>query len=171
MGSEGAIIDWSGLYLKEVTLAKETLIGAGFLAFSVAMTIGRFLGDGISQRIGALQVMSLGAVIAILGYTLVLTGNTYLAIIGFLLNGLGFSVMVPELFRVGGKVKGISAAQGVAFIAGCGYAGFLTGPVILGYLAEHFSLTTSFWTLLGSALAIFLLTIVLKQRKRLLNDA
>ena len=44
MGSEGAIIDWSGLYLKEITLAPELLIGAGFLAFSITMTIGRFYG-------------------------------------------------------------------------------------------------------------------------------
>ena len=164
MGSEGAIVDWSGLYLKEVTLAPEVFIGAGFLAFSIAMTLGRFLGDSISQRIGSVNVIALGSLVAILGYFSVLSGNTYLAIIGFLLNGLGFSVMVPELFRIGGKVKGVDSAQGVAFIAGTGYLGFLVGPVILGFMAEQFSLRMSFWVLWGCCLLVLLLTFVLRRK-------
>lgn len=165
MGSEGGIIDWSALYLKEITLAPENLIGSGFLAFSAMMTFGRFLGDGISQRIGSVKLVALGAFIAIIGYFLVLSGNTILAIIGFALNGLGFSVMVPELFRIGGNVKGVESSQGVAFIAGTGYSGFLLGPVILGFLAEGFTLKTSFWTLLGCAALVLLLTMLLNKKK------
>lgn len=164
MGSEGAIIDWSGLYLKEVALAPEFLIGAGFLAFSTTMTLGRFLGDGISARIGSVKIVALGAGIAILGYALVLTQLTLLAIVGFALCGLGFSVMVPELFRIGGNVKGVDSSQGVAFIAGTGYSGFLLGPVILGFLAESFSLIYSFVLLLGSALLVFGITFFIKGR-------
>jgi fucose permease len=148
-----------------VTLAPEALIGAGFLAFSAAMTLGRFLGDGISQRIGSIKIVALGALIAIMGYVLVLSGNTILAITGFALNGLGFSVMVPELFRIGGNVKGVESSQGVAFIAGSGYSGFLIGPVILGFLAEEFTLKTSFWALLGCAAMIFV-AIFAMSRKR-----
>ncbi len=163
MGSEGAIVDWSGLYLKEVTLAPEVLIGSGFLAFSTAMTLGRFLGDGISARIGSIKIVALGSLIAILGYLLVLSEETILAIIGFALNGLGFSVIVPELFRIGGNVKGVDSAQGVSFIAGTGYTGFLLGPVILGFLAETASLKLSFILLLGCTILVLLTTFVLKR--------
>ena len=165
MGSEGAIVDWSGLYLKEITLAPEFLIGAGFLAFSAMMTFGRFLGDGISKRIGSVKLVGLGALIAVVGFAMVLSKITILAIIGFALNGLGFSVMVPELFRIGGNVKGVESSQGVAFIAGTGYFGFLLGPVILGLLAEKYQLTTSFWTLLTCTFAILLLTTVIKGKR------
>lgn len=165
MGSEGGIIDWSALYLKEVVLAPEALIGSGFLAFSAMMTFGRFLGDGISQRIGSIKLVALGAFIAIIGYVFVLSENSILAIVGFALNGLGFSVMVPELFRIGGNVKGVESSQGVAFIAGTGYSGFLLGPVILGFLAEGFTLKTSFWALLGCAALVLFLTIVLNTKK------
>ena len=165
MGSEGAIVDWSGLYLKEITLAPEVLIGAGFLAFSTAMTLGRFLGDGISAKIGSIKIVALGAVVAVLGYVCVLSGNTLLAIIGFALNGLGFSVMVPELFRIGGNVKGVESSQGVAFIAGSGYSGFLLGPVILGFLAESSSLRVTFFTLLGCAVLILAAVLLLNRRK------
>ncbi len=148
MGSEGAIVDWSGLFLKEVALAPETLIGSGFLAFSIWMTLGRFFGDSISAKIGSIKIVAGGSLIAILGFLLVLTGQTYLAIVGFAFTGLGFSVIIPELFRIGGAVKGVASSQGVSFIAGTGYAGFLTGPVILGFLAEEYSLNLSFIILL-----------------------
>ncbi|WP_190811619.1 MFS transporter [Flagellimonas sp. S3867] len=165
MGSEGAIIDWSGLYLKEITLAPETMIGSGFLAFSITMTLGRFLGDGISEKIGSVKIVVLGTVVAALGYGLVLSGNTLLAVAGFALNGLGFSVIIPELFRIGGNVKGVESAKGVSFIAGTGYLGFLMGPVILGFVAEEASLKHSFYVLLGCVLLVLLVTVSLKRRK------
>lgn len=165
MGSEGAIIDWSGLYLKEITMAPEVLIGSGFLAFSTTMTLGRFLGDGISAKIGSVKIVALGSLIAILGYVLVLSGNTILAIAGFALNGLGFSVMVPELFRIGGNVKGVDSSQGVAFIAGSGYTGFLLGPVILGFLAESATLKHSFYALFGCVLLILGITFLLRKNR------
>lgn len=166
MGSEGAIIDWSGLYLKEIALAPEFLLGAGFLAFSTTMTLGRFLGDGISARIGSIRLVGLGALIAFLGYGLVLTGHTYAAILGFALNGLGFSVMIPEMFRIGGNLKGVDSSQGVAFIAGTGYIGFMLGPVMMGFLAEQVSLFLSFSALMAGALLVLGLSLFLHRKGR-----
>lgn len=163
--SEGAVVDWSALYLKEVTVAPEILYGAGFLAFSITMTLGRFLGDGISERIGSLKIIALGSLIAILGYLGVLTEASNFSIAGFALVGLGLSVIVPELFRIGGKVKGVESAQGIAFIAGIGYLGFLSGPVILGFLAEEFTLKTSFWTLLACAFLVLILTLTINGKR------
>ena len=126
---------------------------------------GRFLGDGISKRIGSIKLVTLGALIAIIGFVLVLSEITVLAITGFALNGLGFSVMVPELFRIGGTIKGVESSKGVAFIAGTGYFGFLLGPVILGLLAEKYRLTTSFWTLLICAIIVLVLTTIIKSKR------
>ncbi|WP_339653304.1 MFS transporter [uncultured Maribacter sp.] len=165
MGSEGAIVDWSGLYLKEIALAPEALWGLGFLGFQITMTLGRFLGDGISEKIGSIKIVALGAILAIIGYALVLTTDIYLSIIGFALNGLGFSVMVPEVFRIGGNVKGVESSKGIAFIAGSGYAGFLCAPPILGFLAENYSLTRSFVVLLACGFLILLFTLLLKRKK------
>lgn len=165
MGGEGAIVDWSGLYLKEISLAPEALWGTGFLAFSTTMTLGRFLGDGISQHIGSVKMVALGISIAILGYFSVLSTNTFMAILGFGLIGLGFSVIIPELFRIGGNVKGIESSQGIAFIAGTGYAGFLSAPPILGFLAESSSLVLSFIVLLGCAFVVLVATFFLSRKK------
>jgi len=164
MGGEGAIVDWSGLYLKEVSIAPEAFWGAGFLAFSITMTLGRFLGDSISQKIGSVKIVALGSSIAIVGYLAVLSSQTYLAIFGFALIGLGFSVIIPELFRIGGNVKGVESSQGVAFIAGTGYLGFLTAPPFLGFLADNSSLSLSFIVLLGCSVLVLLSTVILGQK-------
>lgn len=165
MGSEGAIVDWSGIFLQEISNAPVSLIGTGFLAFSITMTVGRFLGDGISAKIGSVKIVALGAVVAIMGYFLVLTTYTFFAILGFAFIGLGFSAIVPELFRIGGNIKGVKTSQGVAFIAGTGVSGFLLGPVILGYLAEYSSLKLSFMTLLGCCVVVLLSTFALNKKK------
>lgn len=164
MGGEGAIVDWSGLYLREISQAPEYLIGSGFLAFSATMTLGRFLGDGISTRIGSVRIVGLGSLIAISGYLAVLSTFTYMALLGFALIGLGFSVIIPELFRIGGNIRGVESAQGVAFIAGTGYSGFLLAPPVLGYLGEHFRLTTTFSVLLMGAVFVFLATFLIRGR-------
>jgi len=165
MGSEGAIVDWSGLYLKEISMAPEALWGAGFLGFQVTMTLGRFLGDGISAKIGSIKMVGIGVLVVMTGYGLVLCTTTYLVILGFALSGLGFSVMVPEVFRIGGNVKGVDSSQGVSFIAGTGYAGFLSAPPILGFIADSYSLVNCFVVLLCCALLILGASFMLHRRK------
>jgi len=166
MGGEGAVVDWSGLFLQEISMAPETLIGTGFLAFSAMMTLGRFLGDSISASIGSVKVVALGAFIAVIGFLFVLATYTYVAIAGFALIGLGYSVIIPELFRIGGTVKGVDSSQGVSFIAGTGYAGFLLGPVVLGFVAESYSLKYTFVILMVSAILVLGATYGLYRRRR-----
>lgn len=148
MASEGAIVDWSALYLEKVSQAPELYIGLGYTAFSLTMALGRFTGDGISMRFGPKSIMIVGSALGVLGFACVLMETTFSAILGFGLVGLGLSAIVPELFRLGGKTKGVESAQGVSFIAGSGFIGFLLGPVFLGFLARLSSLKLSFIALL-----------------------
>ena len=167
MGSEGAIVDWSGLYLQEIVQLEDQWIGAGFLGFSIAMTTGRFFGDGISQRIGSEKILALGSAVAILGYTGVLQDQMIWSISGFTAVGLGLSVVIPELFRMAGRQKTISPSKAMAIVAGFGYSGFLTGPVILGFIAEGYGLHTSYYSLLGAIIAVLItaLFLILNPKK------
>ena len=169
MGSEGAIIDWSGLYLEEIVKVNTAWIGAGFLVFSITMTLGRFLGDGLSTRLGSEKVLILGILTSVIGYLGVLTADSTFSIIGFAIIGAGFSVLVPELFRMAGKQDQIPSSKAIAIVAGFGYSGFLTGPVILGITAETYGLTTSYYGLTLAALIIGLLAISLSIKKRRSN--
>lgn len=166
MGSEGAIVDWSGLFLQELVLAPEYLVGAGFLLFSSCMTLARFLGDQLSDKIGGHNLILLGSIVAIVGFVLVLQQQLYLALVGFALNGLGFSVIIPEVFRIAGRHKEIETAKAISITAGFGYSGFLITPVILGFVAKTYGLDISFQGLLIAVVVVFLVVIFSLKRNK-----
>jgi fucose permease len=144
MVSEGAIADWSALYLKKIILLDLKYIGFGYSAFSLAMMIGRFTGDSLSKKLGSWRLITYSSLIGIMGFLLVLILNPFISILGFFVVGLGFSVVVPEIYRLAANVDGVKTADGVSFIAATTNIGFLVGPVMLGFIAELKSLHLSF---------------------------
>ncbi|MEO0734078.1 MAG: MFS transporter [Bacteroidota bacterium] len=164
MGSEGAVEHWSKLYLLDVVgLTSDKVAGFGFVAFSVTMTLGRFLGDGVSSRFGALTIIISGTLIAATGFALTLVATFWPAMVGFGLVGLGFSVIIPELFRLAGRAEGVSSAEGISVVAGLGYAGFLASPALLGFLSDLSSLKLSFTALLVACLVSGAIALYLKN--------
>jgi fucose permease len=144
MVSEGAIADWSALYLKKIILLDIKYIGFGYSAFSFAMMFGRFTGDSLSKKLGSWLLITYSSLIGIIGFLLVLILNPIFTIPGFFIIGLGFSVIVPEVYRLASNVGGVKTADGVSFIAATTNIGFLIGPVMLGFIAEFRSLHLSF---------------------------
>jgi MFS family permease len=153
MASEGAIADWSGLYLRNVVKVKAQFLGLGYAFFSAGMTLGRFLGDALSARFGSWKLLSMSIGTSLFGFALVLTSNAIASFGGFFVIGLGFSVIVPEVYRLASNVKGVRAADGISLIAATSNVGFLVGPVMLGFVAELYSLFFSF-----ALLSVFILT-------------
>jgi predicted MFS family arabinose efflux permease len=147
MVAEGAIADWSALYLKHVVHVDVAMYGFGFAAFSFAMTVGRFLGDWISHRYGSWQIIAGGSFLSLLGFIMVLTVQPFITIGGFAIIGFGFSTIVPEIYRIAARTKNIETSTGVSFIAGVANIGFLIGPVLIGLLAELQSLRFSYFFL------------------------
>jgi MFS family permease len=166
MGSEGAIEHWSKLYMLDVVrISSDELAGFGFVAFSATMMLGRFWGDGVSSRFGPLKIIMGGTLLASIGFVAVLSALYGVALIGFALVGLGFSVIIPELFRLAGKTKGVSSSEGIAVVAGLGYVGFLASPALLGFLSSVGGLGWSFTALLVVAVVAFLIAFGLKRRR------
>lgn len=166
MGNEGAIEHWSSIYLDEVVkVSTNNLAGLGFMVFSIMMTIGRFFGDGISAKIGSGKIIILGCTLATIGYLFVILNELLWAVLGFGIIGLGLSVIIPELIRVAGSVKGISATKSISFVTGVGFLGFLVGPIILGYISNGFGLKMSFVFLLClTSLSVLIAWLKLKNR-------
>jgi MFS family permease len=162
MVSEGAIADWSALYLKKVVVMKGPFIGLGYALFSLGMTIGRFTGDALSHRFGSWKLLRMAIGTSLIGFMLVLLTLPFSTLPGFFVIGLGFSIIVPEIYRLASTIKGIKTADGVSFIAATVNVGFLTGPVALGYIAELHTLHMSFIVLSGFVTLAFIMSFLRK---------
>ncbi|ALL07560.1 MFS transporter [Pedobacter sp. PACM 27299] len=140
--SEGAMLDWSALFLKENRGIAAELAGVGYATFSIAMAAMRLLGDRIVERFSGKTVVVAGGLIAALGiFIAVSTPWIPTTLLGFVLLGIGAANIVPVFFSEGGKLKGIPASVAIPAISTMGYAGQLAGPALLGFIAYHFSLT------------------------------
>ncbi|NBJ12277.1 MFS transporter [Microvirga arsenatis] len=158
---EGAIIDWSAIYLQTVAGASLETAVSGFAAFSLAMTACRFLGDPVVRRLGRVRTLQLGGLLAALGLALAMAVPAPLpSSIGFALVGVGLANAVPVLFSAAGQVKGIPPSMGVAMVATLGYGGLLLGPPLIGFGGEFLGLRA----MLGLLILFALVIIILSQR-------
>jgi MFS family permease len=163
--SEGAIADWTAVYLKQVLRAGDGLAPVGYAVFSATMALFRFVGDAITLRIGRGWTIRAGGSIAAIGLALVVAAHApYGAIIGFGMAGVGFSSIIPLVFAAGGRIPGIGEGAGVATVSGLGYLGFLVGPPAIGFISEASSLRAGIGLLVAlSALAVVLVGVVQRQ--------
>jgi fucose permease len=139
--SEGAIADWSAVYLSASLAAGTTMAAAAFAAFSVMMAAGRFAGDHLVGRLGGDLVVRAGGALAAtgLGLTLVV-GHPTFAIAGFGLVGAGLSCVFPVVLSSAARTPGMAPSAAIAAVCTIGYLGFLVGPPSIGGLAELFGL-------------------------------
>jgi MFS family permease len=138
---EGAMADWSAIYLNGTLRTGAGLAAAGFAAFSVVMAMGRGVGDQLTARLGPTTMMQLGGLVAAVGLTLALVVPWIpLALLGFGLVGAGFSVVFPLTLSAAGRTSKQAAGTAIAAVATCGYVGFLIGPPVIGFIADALSL-------------------------------
>lgn len=135
--SEGAIADWTAVYLRQVLRAGPGTAAAGYAVFSAAMALFRFLGDAVTAWLGPLRTLRTGSMVATAGLLTALCAfSAGWALPGFALAGAGFSVIIPLVFGSGGRVEGISPGAGIATVTGIGYAGFIVGPPAIGFASQ-----------------------------------
>lgn len=143
--SEGAMLDWSAVYLRDVKGVSQELTGIGYAAFSIAMAVMRLLGDGIVEKWKSKTVVISGSLLAATGLAIsILSPNIYLVLTGYILLGIGAANIVPIFFSDGGRLPGIRSTVSIPVITTIGYTGSLAGPALLGFIAHHFSLNIAF---------------------------
>ncbi len=162
---EGAVGDWSTLYLRDDLNATPAAAGLGFAAFSGAMTLARAFGDTLRARLADTRVVMLGALLAAAGLAVgVLIPVAPAAWLGFAAFGLGVANIVPVLYGAGGRAGG---GRGIARVSTIGYLGFMVGPPLIGFVAQHASLRLSLLLVAVLALTVAVLAPgFLKQLKR-----
>jgi MFS family permease len=139
MVPEGAVLDWAALYLGEELSATPFVAGLGFALFSGTMAVMRFAGDAVRNRLGAVQTLRLSGALGAAGLMVAAVAPVpAVALLGFMLAGLGVANMVPILFSAAGNFPGLPAGSAIASVTMLGYAGLLVAPATIGWLAEHF---------------------------------
>ncbi|MFI0354741.1 MFS transporter [Actinomadura sp. 9N407] len=139
---EGAMADWSAVYLRETLHTGPGVAGLGYAGCAVAMAAGRLAGDRIVARFGPVPVLRAGSLIAASGLALgLLAGHPAVAVIGFTLFGLGVAPVAPVTFSAAGNLPGIPAATGISRVTAVGYLGLLGGPPVIGFVAQGVGLT------------------------------
>lgn len=143
--SEGAILDWGSVYLHEIVGTTKAIAAMGLTTFSTAMLLMRFAGDKVAERVGASRLVRAGGIGVVFGIGLALLIPTFwTTIIGFSIAGIGLAVSIPLAFSAAGKLPGIAPGRAIAGVATIGYAAFLIGPPIIGFIAEATNLRMAF---------------------------
>lgn len=143
--SEGAVMGWSAIFVSEERGVDMSAAGFFYIAFAVMMTAMRFLGDKIVDRLGQRRVVVLGAVSVAAGFLIVvLIPNLAAAAVGFALVGMGAANIVPQLISFASGIQGMAVQNIISIINALGYSGILLGPVLIGFVAKHYGLHTSF---------------------------
>ena len=165
--SEGAIADWTAVYLRQVLHSTDGFAPMGYAVFSAAMATFRFAGDAITVKLGRAWTIRLGGMIAASGLLwVVLSHSPVLALAGFAAAGVGFSSIIPLVFAAGGRISGVNEGAGVATVSGLGYLGFLVGPPVIGFVSEMYSLRAGLFLLvLLSAAAAAMVGVVQRSAR------
>jgi predicted MFS family arabinose efflux permease len=153
--AEGAIYDWSVLYMQQEVGAPQQQAALAYASFSGAMAAARFGGDAMRARFQPTALLLGSGLLAAAAMTLVLlTDLPWLALIGFAGVGIGFANVVPILFSASAKVPGIEPARGIAAVSAVAYLGFMAGPAVIGLIARATSLTAALYVVVVFAVAL-----------------
>lgn len=133
--AEGTAVDWSALHVTDVAQVSPTTGALGLVAVSGFMVVIRLVGDRLVQRYGRRTVVRFGAAAAALGYLAVtlVSGLPWL-VAGWALVGFGVGMIAPQVYAVAGHIGG---GRVLAVVVTFGYAAFLVGPAVVGFLVNH----------------------------------
>jgi MFS family permease len=141
---EGAAADWAAVYLRNSLHAVALVAGMGFAVYSLAMLAVRLFGNRLFTRFAPHHLLPLLAVIATLGFAGgLVVARPVSVLVGFALLGAGLGSVVPMTLRAAGAVGNVNTGRAVTLVAGCGWAGFVVGPVVIGAIASSTTLRTA----------------------------
>ncbi|MGY2169177.1 MFS transporter [Pseudomonas gingeri] len=158
---EGAMLDWSAVFLHTERSMEKSHAGFGYTLYSIAVALGRLYGDRLVNACGRQRMLMLGSACAAAGLLLiVLVDLPGIALAGFILTGIGLSNIVPILFTAAGNRPEVPSSFALSAVTLVGYTGLLSGPALIGFVAHHSSLSTAF-----SAAVVIMLLVCYSARR------
>ncbi|MFD4655591.1 MFS transporter [Kitasatospora sp. NPDC058444] len=151
--TEGAMNDWSALYLKDYAQAGAGLAPMGIAVVSVMMVCARIFADGWRTRFGDGRIVRTGSLLAGLGLALALAaGGVVPTLLGFACVGLGVAAVTPCVYVAAAR----QGADALSLVAAMGTTGLLAGPAVIGFIAGATSLLWGMAAVAASAAVVAL---------------
>jgi fucose permease len=165
-GIEDSAASWGAVYMTDELQAPLFLAAMPFVACQAMMTLGRLLGDRVTDRFGAAAVGRACGLLAAGGMAFaLLLPHPVTTVIGFGVMGLGVSTLFPLTLSAAGNVPGVRTGDGVTIVGWLGRAGFLAFPPLVGMIADTLSLGAALWVISAGGVAAFLLASALRPRE------
>ncbi len=162
--TEGAVADWSAVYLKDVFSTSGMATGMGYVVFAMMVSVGRFLGDAAKERFGPVLLARICLSFSLVGMLLVVVAPvTAVVYLGLGCVGLGVSVGFPLAVTASADLGDRPAAENVAILSFIALFGFLVGPPMIGFVAELSGLRSGLAMLLPPLLLSMLLAGLLRR--------
>lgn len=131
--TEGAMNDWSALYLKDVVQAGAGIAPLGIAVVSVMMVLARIFADGWRTRFGDGRIVRVGSLLAAAGLALaLLSGGVVPTLLGFACVGLGVAAVTPCVYVAAAR----RGSDALSLVAAMGTTGLLAGPAVIGFIAD-----------------------------------
>jgi MFS family permease len=135
--TEGTANDWLAVALVDGHDVSHAVGVAGFAVFVMAMTAGRFAGTTLIDRFGRVAMLWGTMVAAGLGVVLIVFGtHPAVVVTGIVLWGAGASLGFPVGMSAAADDPARAAAR-VSVVSTIGYAAFLAGPPLLGFVGDE----------------------------------
>ena len=142
---EGASIDWSVIFMREIHSASPFISGFSLAMAAFSQAWVRFFGDNLLNKFGPILISVASLFFMFLGiFLVVLSNSSILAILGFLFMGAGSAVIFPMAISIAASRSDRPAETNVASLTQFAFGMFLLGPPILGFIGEAYSLRWSF---------------------------
>ncbi|WP_017571518.1 MFS transporter [Nocardiopsis halotolerans] len=165
-GIEDSAASWGAVYMTSVLEAPLFLAAMPFVACQAMMTLGRLVGDRVTDRFGAVAVGRACGLLAGGGLAFaLLLPHPVTTVIGFGVMGLGVSTLFPLTLAAAGNVPGVRTGDGITIVGWLGRAGFLAFPPLVGFLADSSSMGAALWVIVGAGAGAFLLAFALRPRE------
>ena len=152
---EGSVSDWAAILMRQRFIVDVSYAALGFGCYQAGMAAARFMGDALRQKFGAMNLVVASAVLAAMGTAAALIApSPWLGFLGFAVGGIGIGNLAPVLFAGGGRLEPSAPGRGIAAVVSMGYAGFLAGPPMIGFVAQVSTLQIAMGLTVVAALLI-----------------
>ena len=156
--ADEAICDWFSIYLREDIQSLPAAAALDYSVFAFAILLGRIFGDGISNHVPPLRILQVSGAVAGVGMIIGVSVNTTAGMmVGTAIAGLGYSLILPTIYRLAGSIPNFPESAALAAVATAVYLGYLVGPLVIGPVSNATSLR---FALAGVGVLFFLVPVL-----------